>query len=132
MNKATNKAVAVGGGLALAAALIAGAYFLYGKDGAKNRKKVRSWMLKMKGEVLEQIENAPEISEALYGKLIEEVASRYKALKNVDPKELQDTIRELKGHWAKIKKQMTTKAKTAKKVVKATAKKTVAKAKAKK
>lgn len=111
----TGKALAVGSGLVLAAAIIAGAYFLYGKNGAKNRKKVRGWMLKMKGEILEQMERLPEVSEALYTRVIEEVANRYKALNHVDSKELADIVKELKGHWASIKKQLTKKTKAVKK-----------------
>ena len=111
------KALAIGGGVALAAALIAGAYFLYGKDGAKNRKKVRGWALKMKGEILEKMEKVPEISEEMYSKVIDEASSRYKALKNVDPDELKTIVKELKGHWSSIKKQIPPKAKAVKKAV---------------
>ena len=113
------RALAIGGGVALAAALILGAYFLYGKDGAKNRKKVRGWALKMKGEILEKMEQIPEISEEIYSKLIDEASSRYEALKNVDPEELKEMVKELKGHWDSIQEQMAPKAKALKnKVVK--------------
>jgi hypothetical protein len=45
----TKSKVAVGAGLAaIAVAGVAGAYFLYGKDGAKNRKKVKSWAIMCK------------------------------------------------------------------------------------
>ena len=104
-------AMKVGAGVAIAAAAIAGAYLLYGKDGAKNRKKVRSWGLKMKAEILEKMEQMPELSEAVYTKTIDEVSKHYKALKNIDPKELQQMVSEMKGHWASIKKQITPKAK---------------------
>ena len=49
----TKKIVGAGVGLA---AVAAGAHFLYGKDGATNRKKVRGWALKAKGEMLEKLE----------------------------------------------------------------------------
>ena len=35
-------------GIGLAALAAAGAYFLYGKNGKKNRKKISGWMLKAK------------------------------------------------------------------------------------
>ncbi|KKW48138.1 MAG: hypothetical protein UY99_C0011G0001, partial [Parcubacteria group bacterium GW2011_GWA1_59_11] len=38
------QAIGIGAGLAAAAVAAAGAYFLYGKRGAQNRKKVRGWM----------------------------------------------------------------------------------------
>ena len=40
----TGVGAVVGAGLAAVAAFAAAGYFLYGKDGAKNRKKVRGWM----------------------------------------------------------------------------------------
>lgn len=107
MNKKTKTNVAVGVGLAAIAALAAGGYFLYGKDGAKNRKKIRSWMLKAKGEVLEGVEKMKNVSEAEYNTVVEKVASKYKAFKNVDPREFEDMVRELRGHWKNIKKSIT-------------------------
>jgi hypothetical protein len=101
----------VGAGIAIAAAAIAGAYFLYGKDGAKHRKMVKGWALKFKGEVLERIENLPELSHGAYLQVIQEVAKRYKPLQNVDPKELAATVQELEGHWKNISKASTPKKK---------------------
>ena len=37
------------GGIGLAALAAAGAYFLGGKRGARNREAIRGWTLKMKG-----------------------------------------------------------------------------------
>ena len=64
--KKSHMSGAVGLGLAaITAAAAAGAYFLYGKDGAKNLKKIKSWSLKAKAEVLEKLEKAKDISTAL-------------------------------------------------------------------
>ena len=47
----TAQKVGIGFGLTAAAVTAAGAFFLYGsKEAAKNRKKVKGWMLKAKGE----------------------------------------------------------------------------------
>jgi hypothetical protein len=118
MAKKSNTNMVVGVGLAAIAALAAGGYFLYGKDGAKNRKKIRSWMLKAKGEVLEGVEKMKNVSEAEYNMVVDKVASKYQAFKNVDPKEFADMVRELRGHWKNIKKSITVtpKKKTAKRV----------------
>lgn len=123
-------AVKVGAGIALAAAAVAGAYWLYGKDGSKNRRKVRSWALKMKGEILEKIEDAPELTRSLYEGAIEEISKRYKALKNVDPKELDVVVKDLKKAWGNISKQLGGAKKSVRKAAttaKTAAKKTVAK-----
>ena len=50
----------------LAVAGLAGAYFLYGKNGAKNRKKVTTWTLRAKADVLEKLEKAKEVSEETF------------------------------------------------------------------
>lgn len=103
-NHANMKTAAeIGVGLAAVAAAAAGAYFLYGKEGAKNRRKVKSWMLKMKAEVLEGLENAKEVNEKTYRKVVADVTRRYK---NVDKKELAEMARELMGHWRNISKQI--------------------------
>lgn len=110
MKKQTKTTIAVGAGVATIAA--AAGYFLYGsKDGAKNRKKVRSWMLKAKGEVLEGVENMKNVSEAEYKMIIDKVSKKYKAIKSVDPKEVEMMVKELRGHWKNIKKSIVAKPK---------------------
>jgi gas vesicle protein len=134
----TNK-VALGAGIAaLAVAGIAGAYFLYGKNGAKNRKKISSWMLKAKGEALEKIEKLKDINEDVYNMTVDTIADKYNKLKNTTPEEIAQFTKEMKSHWKSIKKDLAPKAKkvakkatTAKKVVAKTAAKTVKKAVAK-
>ena len=48
-NVSVGKAVGFAAGLA---ALAAGSYFIFGPQGAKNRKVIKGWTLKAKGEVL--------------------------------------------------------------------------------
>lgn len=115
-------------GLAALAAVAAGGYFLYGKDGAKNRKKVKGWMLKAKGEVLEKVEKLKEVSEPEYRKVVDAVTAKYAAVKSIDPAEVQQMAKELHGHWKNIKRSIApapAKKKTAAK--KSSAKKTVPK-----
>lgn len=107
MNKGTKKTLAIGAGLAAVAGLAAAGYFLYGKDGAKNRKKIKSWMLKAKAEVLEGVEKMKDVTEAEYHMVVDKVHAKYKALKNVDPAELEMMIKELRNHWKNIKKSIT-------------------------
>lgn len=126
--KKGNTGLKVGAGIVIAAAAIAGAYFLYGKDGAKNRKKIKGWALKMKGEVLERMEEMPELTHGAYLQIIEEVAKTYKPLRNVDSKDLATTVQELEGHWKNIAKaSKPTKKATPKKAAKPTSKKAPAK-----
>ena len=104
-NGVGGKAV-VGFTLVAAAAAAAGTYFLYGEKGAKNRKIVKGWILRAKGEVLERIENLKQIDEDTYNKVVDTVAKRYQAMKNVDTTELAKMVEELKSHWKSISKQI--------------------------
>ncbi|HLC48941.1 MAG TPA: hypothetical protein VJI96_00970 [Candidatus Andersenbacteria bacterium] len=110
MKSTTKKNIEIAGvvGVGLAA-LAAGAIFLYGKDGAKRRKQVKSWMLKAKGDVLEKLENLEDFSQASYNRIVDEVASHYKQLKNIDSSEIVEMVTELKGHFNSIQKQLNKK-----------------------
>ena len=103
----TGEKVAVGAGIAALAAFAAAGYFLYGKDGEKKRKKVRGWMLKAKGEVLEGVEKLKDVTEEQYAAIIEKVGAKYKAVKNIDPAEVEAMAKELRGHWKNIKKSIS-------------------------
>jgi hypothetical protein len=111
-NKQDSSKLGVGVALAAAAAATAaGVYFLSGDRGAKNRKAIKGWALKAKGEVLEKIENLKEVNEETYYKIIDSVAKRYEAMKNVDAEELGKMAAELKSHWKNIQKSLTAKPK---------------------
>ncbi len=108
MKKKSKKvAVEASLGLAALAAAAAGTYFLYGsKKSAKNRKKVKGWMLKARGEVLQEMEHMKNMSEGTYHDVIDAMSERYKILKRVDKKELDQLVKELKSHWKLIKKDL--------------------------
>lgn len=94
-------------GLGAAAVAATGALFLYGtKEGAKTRKKITALALKVKGDVLAELERAKDMSEKTYHDAIEKVSRRYAGLKNIDQKELVALVQELKGHWRTIQKEM--------------------------
>lgn len=118
--KDTGIGAAVGIGVGLAA--LAGAYFLYGKDGAKNRKKIKSWTLKAKGDVLARLEKMKDVSEEKYQAVVGEVMKKYEKMKDVDVSELEMLGKDMMGHWKNIKKELDASAKTVKKTPKATKK----------
>lgn len=121
MKKSTQSTqVAVGTGLVTLAAAAAGVYFLYGsKDASKKRKQIKSWMLKMKAEVLEKLEKAKDINEEMYHTVIADATKKYETLKNVDPAEVAVIAKELTSQWKAIKTVLNpAPKKKAKKVVK--------------
>lgn len=105
--------IGIGAGVA---ALTAAAYILFGPDGKKNRKAVRGWAVKMKGEIIEKLEEAKEVTEPVYHKIIDQAQAKYAVLKNVDKAELDAIVKDVKKHWQAIKRD-------AKRVKKAGAKK---------
>lgn len=97
----------VGFGLGMLAALSAGAYYLYGtKEGSKKLVKIRGWVLKAKGEVMEKMENMKEVNEEKYNTLVENVMKKYKGVKSIDPKEVEALVSDLKKHWKNIKRHL--------------------------
>jgi len=131
--------LSIGVGLTAAAVAAAGTYFLYGsKDSDKNRKTVKSWMLKAKAEVLEQLEDAKSMTQEEYVELINGVAGAYTGLKSASKVDINAFKAEMKEHWEDIEKSAVVKkakkkvAKAAKKAVKKPTKKAPTKKPAKK
>lgn len=122
MQKKTNNTPAIVAGISAGvAALAAAGYFILGPKGAKNRKAIKGWTLKMKGEVLEKIERVKEVTPEIYGSIIDEVGTKYLKVKGVGMEEVQALVLDLKKHWKAIAKDATPK-----KIVKKVAKKVVA------
>lgn len=108
--KKVGKDVAIVGMVAAAAAV---GYFLYGPKGAKNRKKIKGWMLKMKGEVLEKVESLKEVNKEAYEKIVDQVGDKYKKLKDISDEEVEALSKKLKSHWSGIQKDNAPKKKVA-------------------
>jgi gas vesicle protein len=115
VKKSQKQALAVGAGVAALAAAAA-SYFLAGKRGARNRKKVGVWAAKMQKEVVSRIKEAREMSQSKYHEIIDKVHENYKSMKNVDPKELAATASEMKKHWSKIQAEFKKATSDAKKI----------------
>lgn len=85
-----------------AAAAVAAGLFLYGKNAASNHKVMRGWAIKMKGEVLDEIERMGKISSRDYQAVIDKVARKYAGLAHVGKKDLTRIAKELKSQWKHI------------------------------
>jgi phosphopantetheine adenylyltransferase len=99
---------------------IAGSYYFYGSDGAlKRRKQLKSWMVSMKAEVMDKLDDVKDLNGEAYEAIVNTVAEKYKQLKNVDSKEVIDLASRMNNHWKDIKKDIE---KATKQTVKATKK----------
>ncbi len=121
--KKSNAVAVAATGLGIAAGLI-GAYLLFGPEGKTNRKKVKGWAVKMKGEMIEKFEKAKDLNEETYNKIVDEIAVKYAKLKDIDQADLQGIVKDARKHWKSLM------AESKKKITKKVATKKVAKKKA--
>ncbi len=105
---------AVVGGVASVAALSAAAYVLFGPDAKKNRKAIKGWAIKMKGEIIEKLEEAKDITEPVYHNIIDKVSAKYAKAKNIDQAELESLVTDVRKHWKTMTKSSKPKAKAKK------------------
>ncbi|MEO5646545.1 MAG: hypothetical protein ABIO57_02120 [Candidatus Paceibacterota bacterium] len=97
----TGTVVAVGAGVV---ALAAASYFFFGPEGKKNRNSLKGWMVKMKGEIIEKMEDAKDMSEAAYEKIVDAVAAKYAKAGKVSEAEIRLFAGILKQQWKGIVK----------------------------
>lgn len=106
MPKKTSKSTALK--LAVAGASLAGlaatAYFFFGAKGKKHRQHAKAWAIKMKGEVVEKLEAAREVTEPAYHTIIDVVAKEYTKGKKASQPEIEALATDLKKHWKSISK----------------------------
>lgn len=91
----TGAMIGIGAGVAAAAAA---SYFFFGPDGKKNRNKLQGWMIKMKGEIVEKMETAKDLTEGAYHAIVDSVASSYQK-KGVSPEMVTMLATSLKKQW---------------------------------
>lgn len=105
-NPANTKNLAVVG--AILAGLAATVYFFFGPKSKKNRQHTKAWAIKMKGDVVEKLEAAREITEPVYLSIIDTVANKYKKGKKASQSEIDAMAADLKKHWKSMSKLATT------------------------
>lgn len=86
------------------AALAATAYFFLGPDGKKHQKKLKGWMVRMKGEVLEKLEDVQDLTEPIYNEIVDAVAKAEEINGKIPKEEIMALASELKGQWRAIKR----------------------------
>lgn len=101
----TVTAIGIGAGLAAAAIGAAvGSYLLTGSRAAKTKRVLKGWMLKAKGEILEQLEKAGDVGEEMYYQTVDQVAAKYSKMAGVAQDEVDDMAAELKKQWKLVAK----------------------------
>lgn len=101
------------------ASLAAGAYFFFGPKGKKHQKHAKAWVIKMKGDIIEKLESAKEVTEPIYHAIIDTVALDYKKKIKDSQGDIAEIVDDLKKQWKNLQKSVKSKTKnsTRKKVV---------------
>jgi hypothetical protein len=95
-NSSVTKIAAIGAGIASVAAA---SYFFLGPKGKKHQKHARSWVIKMKGDIIEKLESARDVSEPVYHKIVDAVAEKYAKGMKATSAEVSEIATDLKKHW---------------------------------
>lgn len=106
----TGAVMAIGAGVA---ALAAGGYYFFGPEGKKHRGKLKGWMIKMKGEIVEKMENAKELSQSVYEQIIDSVAANYLKDSTINASDVRALVGRLKRDWKGISQSIKRATKTA-------------------
>jgi gas vesicle protein len=98
--KTSSKALlGIGAGIA---AIATATYYFKGPHGKEHSKKMKGWMIKMKGEIIDRIEDAKDLTKEKYEDIIDTVASTSSATLKASKEEINDFADELKSHWDDI------------------------------
>lgn len=121
-NHKVEKGVAIGAGIAVVSVAAIAAVLLLGKNGKKNQKNLKDWSKKMKDEIIEKVKDLKTVSAPMYTEIVNQVAKKYAAVKEISKDELQKEVQLLKNEWKSALKcaqeEAEIKAKTMKKSVK--------------
>ncbi|MDP3792373.1 MAG: hypothetical protein Q8Q89_01450 [bacterium] len=110
-------ATAMSLGAAMAAAAVGaalGSYLLTGQRATKTKRVLRSWMLKAKGELLEQLEKSGNIGQEMFNDAVNRIAAKYAKMSGVTQKEVDEMAIELKKQWKLVAKGLNKAKKLAK------------------
>lgn len=113
---------------AAAAALAAGIYFFQTTQGKRNAKKLKGWMVRMKADVLDKLEEAEEVTEPVYRGIVDTVANAQIVASKIPRSEILALATDLKRQWKMINRMTHGKKPARKAPSKKAAKKGAAKA----
>ncbi len=107
----------------LAAAAAVGGTLLFGKSGTKNRKRVEGWVEDLKEDSVALLGDAKVLSRKAYNDAVDIASKKYKQLQDIDPKDIEKAVREVKGHWRDVEKKLVKTTKDVKRIAKKAVKK---------
>src|SRR5262245_30141297 len=96
-------------GAATGAALAAAYYFYGSENDADNRKVAKQWAHKAEREIVQAARKMKDkaLTDRNVRALITEAAHRYRATKNLDPKEVRDFVAGMQERWRTVREAYT-------------------------
>ena len=105
VKKGSGAKTVVGVSVGVAALGAAAAYLFLGPKGEKNKKAVKTWAKKMKSELVREFKKAKNVTEPVYHNIVDKVHARYAKFEDVDKKELESLVKDVKKHWKTMTKE---------------------------
>ncbi len=108
------KTAKMGGALLAASMAAAAAAYLYvGKDAPARRKKAAEWMKKAEAEVVSSAKSLKDVAfnKTNYQRIVKEVSKKYRAVKDIDPKDVTAFVAMVAKNWEKAGRAAKVKAK---------------------
>lgn len=79
-------------------------YLIKKKMSPGQKLKAKGRMLKMRGEIMDKMENVKDVSVEAYDEVVDAVAEKFEDLKNVDKEDLEKFADKLKRKWRWLQK----------------------------
>lgn len=92
-------------GLLGAAAI--GAVYLYGKNKQRVQQRLRGWMLKVKGEVMEKVAESESLTREEYEDIVDSAVDKYKRKKQQASERFEQIRQDLKARWEEIHEEIS-------------------------
>lgn len=122
MKQTTKKTALALGAAGATMAAAAGAYYLYGSEkAAQNRRKVGAWMRRAEREIVHEAKRLKNTaySDANIRRVINAVADRYEAARELDPDDVKLFISAVQRSWKQAGKAVQSRSRKTKKSTRA-------------
>lgn len=87
----------------IAATMIVGGYMLFGPQGRRNRRGVDRFIKRAKYEILDKMDQAGDVTEEQYHKIVDEVSARYDSLKETGEDTASSVSSYFSERWGEMK-----------------------------
>lgn len=91
----------------LLGAAAVGAVYLYGKNKQRVQQRLRGWVLKIKGEVMERVAESESLTREEYEDIVDSAVDKYKQKKQQASERFEQIRHDLKSQWEEIHEEIS-------------------------